>query len=366
MYKIHFVPPALAWFKHPKPDPRFHHPSQLTPDLIGLWDPAIKRPTTDRHFTPSTPSSEDIRERFLSCPPSVCSDSALKALLESKPLTRSVSGKKELALPGRMFNKTHVNFKETPLFAITQHQSKLALGNTAAMAQLCSGMQDLLSWLVANWDNPLDISSYKGSSLPGSEAVAPSPHSDSVSVQIQSGLLHKSTWLPDLLTHLRDGLQVVGNGLQSSMEYNAATMVASSHAGRELVLNQGISQRTNANWKEQLLNSTYNCEFLFGDLPLSSQTVHAHDKTKGDICVKGADLPAPFKREANKFPPAKAHPKATSSGGSSGYQGSRPYAGQPFRHKGREFNAKPRAQEPKVTPPPPPKPKHPKKGRKRK
>ena len=93
MYKIHFVPPALAWFKNPKPDPRFHHPSQQTPDLIGLWDPAIKRPTTDRHFTPSTPSSEDIRERFLTCPPSVCSDPALKALLESKPLTRSVSGK---------------------------------------------------------------------------------------------------------------------------------------------------------------------------------------------------------------------------------------------------------------------------------
>ena len=152
MYKIHFVPPALAWFKHPKPDPRFYHPSQQTPDLIGLWDPAIKRPTTDRHFTPSTPSSEDIRERFLTCPPSVCSDPALKALLESKPLTRSVSGKKQLALPGRMFNKTHVNFKETPLFAITQHQSKLALGNTAAMAQLCSGMQDFLSWLVDNWD----------------------------------------------------------------------------------------------------------------------------------------------------------------------------------------------------------------------
>ena len=363
-YKIHYEPPSIGWFKNPEPDPRYHHPVQKTADAVGFWDRAIKRPTTDRHFTPSSTSSEDIRERFLTCPPAVCSDPSLKVLLESKPLVKSVQGKKELELPGRMFSRNLVKFKETPLFAITQHQSKLAFGNTAAMAQLCGGMQDFLSWLVENWNNFLDITTYMGPSVRGIQPDDPSPHTDTVADQLQAGLVNQSTWLPDMFAHFRDGLQVVANGLRSSLEYNAATMVASSHSGRELVLSHAISTRGDVDWKDQLLQTTYNCQHLFADLPLSSQTSHAWD-SKGDIYVSAADIPSPLKKEAYKLPTAKFVPKATSSGGSSGSQGSkRSRPGQPFRHRGRGGKTRPKAQEPKVAPAPPPKPKHPKRGKK--
>ena len=101
-YKIHYVPPPLGWFKHPKPDPKSRHVMQRIPDEIGLWDAATKRPTTDRHFTPSVSSSEDTRERFLTCPPAVCADPELKVLLDSKPLVKAVQGKKNLELPGNV------------------------------------------------------------------------------------------------------------------------------------------------------------------------------------------------------------------------------------------------------------------------
>ena len=41
-YRIHFVPPPFAWFKHPKPDPISRHVLQRKPDEFGLWDVSTK------------------------------------------------------------------------------------------------------------------------------------------------------------------------------------------------------------------------------------------------------------------------------------------------------------------------------------
>ena len=360
-YKIHFVPPPLAWFKHPKPNPISRHIMQKEPDDIGLWDASTKRPTTDRHFIPAPSTSEDTKEHFLTGPPAVCADSDLKALLDSKPLVKTVQGKQKLELPGNMFAVDHVNFKETPLFAITQHQAKLALRNNMAVAQLCSGMMEHLDWLVTNWGNPLDVSTFKGTT-PGYESAPPSAHELSVADQIKEGLLNNSTWLPDLLSHLRDGLQVASNGLRTSMEYNAATMVASSHSGR-LLVNSHLSEDKDANWKARLLQSTYNSEFLFGRLPLSSETMH-YCAQKGGIKSLPGDILPQVKKVANKHP-SKVFTKAAFALPSSFSNSSRSQPGLPFRVKGRGKAPKPKAQEPKANPPPPPKPKQPKKSKRK-
>ena len=87
-------------------------------------------------------------------------------------------------------------------------------------------------------------------------------------------------------------MQVVSNGLGSSMEYNAATMVARSHLGREVVPNH-LSEKKEADWKAQLLQSKYNDEYLFGQLPLSSRTFFALDKIKGPVYVSTGEIPPP-------------------------------------------------------------------------
>ena len=76
----------------------------------------------------------------------------MRKLLESKPLIKSLPGGKNiLELPDPLFsNKKQVPFKETPLFAVTQHQAKLSLGNTATMSQVYGGIQDFISWMVDN------------------------------------------------------------------------------------------------------------------------------------------------------------------------------------------------------------------------
>ena len=362
-YKIHYEPPPMGWFKDPKPDHLSSNPLQKEPDTFGLWDKSVKRPTTDRHFCPSVSTAEDLKESFLTCPPSVCVDPNMKALLESKPLVKSISGgRKRLELPAAMFTDKNIHFKETPLFAVTQHQSKLSLGNTAAMAQVCGGIQGFMSWLVDNWNSQLDVSTYSGSSVPGNRAVEPSFHAATVEAQISAGLISKSPWLFDLFSHLRDSMKLVTNGLHSSMEYNAATMVASSHLGREVVLSH-LTENRSADWKAQLLQSKYNDEYLFGQLPLSSRTTYALDKSKGPVFVSAGDIPPQVSnRETKKrFLTAKV---PTSSGGPSGTKGTkRSYPGQPFRGAGGGSIAKPKAQEAKVTPPPPPKPKSSKKGK---
>ena len=116
-----------------------------------------------------------------------------------------------------------------------------------------------MDWLVANWNNPLDVSSFKGSA-PGLQSDAPSAHARSVADQIKEGLLLNSTWLPDMPSHLRDGLQMASFGLRSSMEYDAATRMTSSHSGWLLVISH-LYVNKDVIWKARLLQSTFNSEF---------------------------------------------------------------------------------------------------------
>ena len=185
-YRIHFVPPPFAWFKHPKPDPISRHVLQRKPDELGLWDVSTKGLPPIGLFIPSVSSSEDTKEHFLTCPPAVCVDSDLKPCLILNLWSSQFRVKQRLDLPSNMFANVHVTFKETPLFASTQHQAMLAFRNYAAIAQLCSDMRELLDWLVANWGNPLDVSSFKGSA-PGLQSDAPSAHARSVADQIKEG-----------------------------------------------------------------------------------------------------------------------------------------------------------------------------------
>ena len=135
------------------------------------------------------------------------------------------------------------------------------------------------------------------------------------------------------------------------------------HYGR-LLVNSHLSEDKDVNWKARLLQSTYNSEFLFGSLPLSSQTKH-HCSLKGDIKALPGDILPQVKRVAKK-PPSKVFTKASFAAGPSGFpSSSRSQPGFPFRSKGRGKAHKPKAQEPKATPPPPPKPKQPKKSKRK-
>ena len=95
-YKINYDLPSLGWFKDPPPDELFFNPLQKEPDTFGTWEKTMKRPTTDRYFCPSSSTSEDHKESFLSCPPSVCADPKMRKLLESKPLVKSLPGGEDL------------------------------------------------------------------------------------------------------------------------------------------------------------------------------------------------------------------------------------------------------------------------------
>ena len=85
-------------------------------------------------------------------------------------------------------------------------------------------------------------------------------------------------------------MKLVSNGLHSSMEYNAATLVASKHLGRSVVLSH-CTERNSADWKSQLLDSKYNDPYLFGFLPSSSRTIFYNDKSKGSVSLLSGDIP---------------------------------------------------------------------------
>ena len=61
-------------------------------------------------------------------------------------------------------------------------------------------------------------------------------HILSVKEQIVVDVASGNSWLLSTLTSFHDGLQLVANGLHSSSEINVATMVASRHNGRSVVL----------------------------------------------------------------------------------------------------------------------------------
>ena len=62
-------------------------------------------------------------------------------------------------------------------------------------------------------------------------------HDDSMADQIFSSS-DGQDWLFNSLSNMRNGLQFLKNGLISSCEMNAATVVASKHEGRSAVLSR--------------------------------------------------------------------------------------------------------------------------------
>ena len=68
-------------------------------------------------------------------------------------------------------------------------------------------------------------------------------------------------------------------------------MVAARHHGRKMVLNHSY-QGQHANYKQQIENTTYNSEQLFGEMPLSAHHYWwTERKEVGHIYVKGGPVP---------------------------------------------------------------------------
>ena len=103
-------------------------------------------------------------------------------------------------------------------------------------------------------------------------------------------------------------MELVNNGLFSSMEYNAATMVASKHHARKVVLNHSTQSR-DADLKEQVENSKYNDPGAFGEMPRSAHCLYWFlRKDVGNIHLRAGPVrqeivsgPAPGKGKKKTF-----------------------------------------------------------------
>ena len=190
-----------------------------------------------------------------------------------------------------MFVAKYVSFKQMPLFAVTHHQAKLAYANTAAMAQAQHNMHDLLAWLLHFWNTKVDMLSYPGTHSPGNRVVPePLPSALTINQQIQADLAAGKTWLFDLLSNLRDGMKLTHNGLETSLGYNVATIVASVHAGRTIIL-ENCTQNKDADWIDRFKNSKYNGPDLFGDVPGSTRYKHEQRfDSLGSIRLRDGDV----------------------------------------------------------------------------
>ena len=90
---------------------------------------------------------------------------------------------------------------------------------------------------------------YPGTSSLGGCAPEDSfDHTASIGQQILDGMALGSTWLIESFTRIYDGMDPMTNGLHSTCEYNAATMVASKHHRRSVVLNH-CSDLAHADYK---------------------------------------------------------------------------------------------------------------------
>ena len=129
-------------------------------------------------------------------------------------------------------------------------------------------------------------------------------------------------------------MDLVTNGLFSSMEYNASTMVASKHHARSVVLNHSTEQ-AKADLKDQVENSKYNDPGTFGEMPDSAHCLFWHLKReRGDIRVK----PGPIQPEVNPGPgPGNKGKKnrANQNASSSSRGNKQGRGGNSFRGKGR-------------------------------
>ena len=191
-----------------------------------------------------------------------------KAFLEAKPLVRTVDSKKSLDLYSQLIDVPYMFFSEIPLFSVTESQSRLALGNSSALSQLASNMEDYCDWIIQNWDEKADLLYYPGPKAPNVNQISlEHDHDDSIANQIFSSS-DGQEWLFNYFSNMRNGLQLLKNGLISSCEINAATVVASKHEGRSTVLSR-CSELPVAGYKNVLTNTGYGHPTLFGPAPNS-------------------------------------------------------------------------------------------------
>ena len=174
------------------------------------------------------------------------------------------------------------------------------------------------------------------------------------------------SWLFDL-SHLRDGMKLSHNGLQTSLGYNAATIIASVHAGRSQVLDNCV-QNDKAKWIQQFKNSKYNGPNLFGNLPGSSRAEYnRHFSTVGQVRMRDGEVI----KSGSSFKDLKTKSKSTSSSSSNAkylevqaFKKSKP--NQPFHGHKRGKSPYAKAQPQQAKPDPPSKPSKKRKGGKHK
>ena len=56
--------PPLSWLRDPPPEKVYYDSNLWIPDFFDIWSKSVKRPTTDRHFVPKDPVSEDTKDPF--------------------------------------------------------------------------------------------------------------------------------------------------------------------------------------------------------------------------------------------------------------------------------------------------------------
>ena len=94
---------------------------------------------------------------------------------------------------------------------MTESQSRLSLGNSSALSQLASNMEDHCDWIFQNWDEKVDISCYPGPKVPNVSLTSlERDHDDSMADQIFSSS-DGQDWLFNSLSYLWIGLQFFKN-----------------------------------------------------------------------------------------------------------------------------------------------------------
>ena len=107
-------------------------------------------------------------------------------------------------------------------------------------------------------------------------------------------------------------MKLTHNGLQTSLGYNAATMIASVHAGRSQVLDNCV-QNDKAKWILQFKNSKYNGPNLFGNLSGSSRAEYnRHLSALGQVRMRDGEVI----KTGSSFKDLKTKSKSTSSSSS--------------------------------------------------
>ena len=107
---------------------------------------------------------------------------------------------------------------------------------------------------------------------------------------IREQILNDSQRLLEAFSSFQKGLELISNGLQTSCEINAATIVTFRHHGHFLVLDH-CSEFAGANFKAPLENTRYDDPSLFGSLPMYFLTDFYHEKSwKGYLHVHSQEI----------------------------------------------------------------------------